>query len=215
VGDELAKKTATKFGIDFFAGKMRYEDILPYVQKRQKGSEIGITSEMVVESTQNADADNRRILSFRVGTKLYAIDISNLKEISSAFMPTQLPGLPKCASQMIGFRGHPIPVLDLRILNGEANPQNPAQQIVSKFGDFPCALWVDEVLNVRRAHKMDKASGIVKNSSSGSLASIVGDIIWDGKEAVALISDYRVEKLLKYVKEKTESLDDCDKKQAA
>jgi chemotaxis signal transduction protein len=116
---------------------------------------------------------------------------------------------------MIGFRGHPIPVLDLIILDGVVNPSTHPQQIVSKFGEFPCALWVDEVLNVRRAHKMDKSSGIVKSEAAGSLSSVVGDIIWDGKEAVAMISDLRVEKLLGYVREKTKTLEQSAKKEAA
>jgi len=216
VGDELAKRTAQKLGIEFFAGKMKYEEILPYIIKRQRGSEIGVTSDMTLEANKSGeDGDNRRILSFRVGDKHYAIDIHHLKEISSAFVSTTIPGLHECVNQMIGFRGHPIPVLDLRILDGKGKVSASPQQIVSKFGDYMCALWVDEVLNVRRAHKMDKASGILKSSGLGSLSSIVGDILWDQNEAFALLSETRIEKLLQFVKLKTQTLEAIYKKEAA
>lgn len=88
------------------------------------------------------------------GERAFGIEISFLKEISAAAPPTSLPTPYKAISQMIGFRGRPSPVLDLRVLLKTPVTEVP-QQIVAQFGGQICALWVDQVLQVKRLQSLD------------------------------------------------------------
>jgi two-component system chemotaxis sensor kinase CheA len=211
VGDEVTKRAANKMGVDFFSGKMNYEGILPHIRRRQQGNSIGITNEMLseVNATAAAEADSdahKRVLTFRVSGKEYGIEITDLKEISAAGVPTLVPGVSDCVSRMIGFRGHPIPVLNLCNLAGEnAIPAAP-EQIVARFGDSMCALWVDHVLNVKRLRNMDRATGLPKRDSFGRIGALIGDILWDEDHAVALLNGERVAAFLSFIRDRTDRL---------
>lgn len=222
VGDESTRREAQKLGVDHFSGKMKYEDILPHLIRRRKGEDIGVSAEMshVTQVISNDVEDGqRRVLTFQVGGHVYGIEIANLKEISTAAVPTLVPGVHACVSHMVGFRGHPIPVLDLRALSRRvqgpsASGQN-AEQVVARFGDQFCALWVDHVLNVRRLKSMDRSNGILKKERQGQVFALVGTVLWDDEGPVSLLDGTRITSFLEYIRGQMTRLSDREAKKSA
>ena len=149
----------------------------------------------------------KRVLTFHVGDHIYGIEIGHLKEISTAAVPTVVPGMHNCVARMVGFRGHPIPVLDLRMLSRKSDEgAQGAEQIVARFGDQFCALWVDHVLNVRRLKSMDRFNGILKRERNGQVFALVGSILWDDEGPVSLLDGARITSFLDFIREQTAPL---------
>ncbi len=205
VGDDSTKKAAMKFGIDYFSGKMKYENILPYLRKRANSSAIGVSTVEPLENAGNVIEDigaQGRVLTFAVGGRVFGIEIKFLKEISAASPATPVPSPYRSISQMIGFRGQPIPVMDLRVLL-KAPANSVPQQVVAQIGGQVCALWVDNVLHVKRLQSLDRSTGVIKEVGEGAHQALVGDVLWDQNGGpVCLIDGVKVERLLHYVKEK-------------
>ncbi|MBF0313991.1 MAG: chemotaxis protein CheW [Oligoflexia bacterium] len=229
VGDLHIKIEAEKLGIDVYAEKVKYDQFIEIVLSRKKKFDLGIEIQIPKysvssESTILEEKEiHARILTFYVKQKKYGIVIDIIKEISSATIATIIPNMIKAASQIVSFRGSPIPVIDLRrirssglkgVVGGElqllAKEEHP-EQIVAQFGQHVCALWVDKVCHVQRLHLMDRSTGIAK-SEFGSLSSLIGDVLWDkNRECIALIGPQKVELLIEKIIEKSSKQDDNER----
>lgn len=141
---------------------------------------------------------------FSVAEKQYAIEINHLKEISAAAVATRVPGMSNFVQNMVPFRGKPIPVLDLRrIQGGDALKHESPQQIVAQFDNTTCALWVSKVYQVKRLESMNKSVGINKKQF-GTMSSLVKDVLWDqGKNSIGLLDSKKLNKFLEITKERT------------
>jgi chemotaxis signal transduction protein len=152
-------------------------------------------------------SSTKRVLKFKVGSKMYAIEINYLKEVSGAAFPTRIPGIMECVSQVIGFRGHPIPVLDLRMLVKPLAPKlGVPKQIILNLSSFFCALWVDEISEICRAKGMDKSTSLMKKDYGGPITALVGDVLWGSGQGIAVLDPKKIEHLLSLIEKRTEKL---------
>ena len=224
VGDDFTKMQAEKMGVDFYSAKMRYGDILPYLHRRMK--EKGIqnfeaiheqendpsTSLVNVQGASDSDVSSMRVLTFFIGGKPYAISIDSLREVSDSKVPTPVPGVMDFINHVVDFRGHPIPVLDLRVLacggliNNQSIDRSKAKQIVVNLPKLQVGLWVDEVVDIRRVQKMARSVGILKKDYGKFIAGLIGGIIWDKSSAYALLDVQRIDVFVKLIQSKTKTL---------
>lgn len=213
VGDNSTMEEAKKLGVDFFAGKMKYDLFINHIINHKRQNDLGIDhveSMATIEECEEKKELNKRILVFAVGEKLYGIDIIDLKEISTIKVSTTIPGMPHYASKIVPFRGNPIPVIDLRIIqNNLKNIPNEkeVQQIIAEFSGNICSLWVDKVYNVRRLEYMDKSKGI-NQRSFGTLSALTGSVVWDNEkdECIALLQNEKVSKFIEIVVRKSKRI---------
>lgn len=201
-----------KLGVDSLAGKLEFEKFIDIVVKQKENYDMGVHGAQQLSSQSTPflgktkdSTDNQRVLIFTINQRFFGIDITKVKEISSSSLPTKIPGTIKCASNMISFRGNPIPVLDLRIIDATEGSQLSPQQIVCQFDQQLCAIWVDHIVNVKRIETMDSSVGVSK-SSFGNLSGLIGNFLWDKQKCIALIDDKRISVLLTKISDKTKSL---------
>jgi purine-binding chemotaxis protein CheW len=63
-------------------------------------------------------ADTRQYLTFRLGTEVFAMDVSNVREILEFTTVTKVPKMPDYMKGAINLRGSVVPVLDMRLKFG-------------------------------------------------------------------------------------------------
>lgn len=106
-----------------------------------------------------AEGPARRVLGIGLGTELYGLDISGIREITKLGSLTFVPGAPATILGVTTLRGQIIPVVDLRLVlgmdpwkavPGEGTPaaQARARIIVVAQGDLVIGLLVDSVSEV-------------------------------------------------------------------
>ncbi len=106
---------------------------------------------------RSARAHDREVLTFGLGSEMYGVDMTEMREISKLRPITELPRVPRFLRGIITLRGTVIPILDLRLRLGMA--ADPAAQpisdrhrrilIVDHAGE-PFGLIVDHVSRVVR-----------------------------------------------------------------
>ena len=88
----------------------------------------------------------QRLLSFRVGSRLYGIDESKVATVANWRQPTPLPHAPPAVMGIVSLQGRMLTVLDLRELSGGESPENTTpQHVIALRGDEQLALAVDTV----------------------------------------------------------------------
>ena len=68
------------------------------------------------------ESGERGCLSFRVGDEEYAVDILAVQEIRAFEKPTRIADAPPSVLGVINLRGKIVPIIDLRLRLGHANP---------------------------------------------------------------------------------------------
>ena len=194
VGDDVVRRAAQKLGVEAYAGKMNYEDILKHIRRWRRKLKLGITNDVSSNSANGTNEDakeiqneNQRILAFEVGGIRYGINIEHLKEISIAPRPTGIAWAPEYLGNIVSFRGRPIPVLDLRELIAGEEEKPTAKQLVANLGKQYFAIWVDRVFSVRRVKKMSHSTGLPRPALPDHISKLVGDMLWEDKECYALL----------------------------
>jgi len=72
----------------------------------------------------------RECLIFRLGEEEYGIDILRVQEIRSYEQPTRIAGAPPAIKGVINLRGVIVPVVDLRLQFGLADPRYDSTTVV-------------------------------------------------------------------------------------
>ena len=88
----------------------------------------------------------QRLLSFRVGSRLFGVDESKVATVADWRQPTPLPHAPLAVMGIVSLQGRMLTVLDLRQLTGGENTDNSTpQHVIALRGDEQLALAVDTV----------------------------------------------------------------------
>jgi len=88
----------------------------------------------------------QRLLSFRVGSRLFGVDESKVATVADWRQPTPLPHAPPAVIGIVSLQGRMLTVLDLRKLIGAVSTDNtPPQLVIALRGDEQLALAVDTV----------------------------------------------------------------------
>lgn len=88
----------------------------------------------------------QRLLSFRVGSRLYGVDESKVATVANWRPPTPLPHAPPAVMGIVSLQGRMLTVLDLRRLaGGESTDNTVPQHVIALRGDEQLALAVDTV----------------------------------------------------------------------
>ena len=88
----------------------------------------------------------RRLLSFRVGSRLLAVDESKVATVANWRQPTPLPHAPPAVMGIVSLQGRMLTVLDLRRLTGQESRDNGnPQYVIGLRGDEQLALAVEAV----------------------------------------------------------------------
>ena len=161
--------------------------------------EVGTTA---AEGGDDQSAPQRRLLLFDIGGKIFACDMSAIREIIPFQRVTRLPGAPSTVCGLINLRGTIVTVLDLgaRIAKQQCDREGGSILLVP-YRDKLVGIGVDEVRDLQsmRADELQNAgdlsafdSGIILGLAEveGDLAvildidAIVNDVL--GKSATAL-----------------------------
>jgi purine-binding chemotaxis protein CheW len=88
----------------------------------------------------------QRLLSFRVGSRLFGVDESKVATVANWRQPTPLPHAPPAVMGIVSLQGRMLTVLDLRRLTGgESTDNTTPQHLISLRGDEQLALAVDTI----------------------------------------------------------------------
>ena len=125
------------------------------------------------------------VLKFRIGKKLYAINIIKVKEVVDCDNLTTIPDSHESVAGVILCRDEIIPLVDLvYILERKRIEKDIFKTIICEFNEMKVAFNIDEVVGVQRIKWSDiiKPTGIVESSL------VIGNIIENDK--VILLLDF-------------------------
>ena len=94
--------------------------------------------------------DGQEFLSFRLGAEEYGIDILAVREIRAYEKPTRIANAPGVIRGVVNLRGVIVPIVDLRIKFGLADPTYDALTVVIilNVADRVLGIVVDAVCDV-------------------------------------------------------------------
>ncbi len=92
----------------------------------------------------------RQLITFQVGSQLFAIDIMAIREIRAWSPTTRLPHVPDYVAGVVNLRGTVLPVIDLaaRLGWGRTDPTARHVIIVTRVGEQFRGLIVDAVSDI-------------------------------------------------------------------
>ena len=137
--------------------------------------------------------DVSQIVSFRLASELYGVDIMRVQEIILPGQITEVPQVPDYVRGLINLRGHIIPVLDLRMRFGlpVSDPTEETRIIVIEVGNRTVGVVVDAVNEVLRISR-DQVEPPPTNVGEMDQRHVTGLVKLDQKLLILL----RVEDLL-------------------
>ena len=109
-----------------------------------------ITTTHAAAASQPAQAGARELLVFGLGNEEYAIDIGLVQEIRGYGAVTRMANAPAFLKGFIHLRGSIVPLIDLRIALGQAEPAYDASTVVIIliFAHGATGIVVDRVADV-------------------------------------------------------------------
>jgi purine-binding chemotaxis protein CheW len=98
----------------------------------------------------NASAHAKELVSFRIGTQEFCVDIMNVREIRGWTAATALPQSPSYVRGVINLRGAVLPIVDLASRLGYPPSEPTARHviIVAQIGSQLVGLLVDAVSDI-------------------------------------------------------------------
>jgi purine-binding chemotaxis protein CheW len=101
----------------------------------------------MTESTSNG---SRELISFRIGTQEFCVDIMAIREIRGWTQATALPQSPDFVRGVINLRGAVLPIVDLAARLGFESSETTARHviIVAQIGAQLVGLLVDAVSDI-------------------------------------------------------------------
>lgn len=101
-------------------------------------------AEAFPEAGQRSDAV--RVCLISVAGELFAVDLSHVREVFKVETVTPVPGMPPVLMGVTNLRGAVIPVIDLRVMMGQATGQDPMPFVVIiRHGIQQVGVLVDDV----------------------------------------------------------------------
>jgi purine-binding chemotaxis protein CheW len=108
------------------------------------------STDTIPTTVPGADSAARRVLLFRVGTRVYGCEIDAVREIIPWRRATRLPGAPAYVCGLINLRGTIITVLDLeQRLGAGASGRADGSIVLVQRGARTAGVGVDEVMDVQ------------------------------------------------------------------
>ena len=89
-----------------------------------------------------------RLLLFRCGGQVCAVEAGAVREILSAGEPTRIPGTPSAVRGLVNVRGTLVPVVDAAAAIGLEAGGATGTLVLVERGNKPVALAVEEVLDL-------------------------------------------------------------------
>ncbi|HOO33805.1 MAG TPA: chemotaxis protein CheW [Thermotogota bacterium] len=91
-----------------------------------------------------------KVVSFRVGDEVYAVDIMKIDSIAEMMKTMKLPGLPSFMMGVANLRGEVIPIIDTRVkfMLDSKSTHDGDRVVVVYVGDKKIGIVVDEVKEV-------------------------------------------------------------------
>ncbi|MGE5584889.1 MAG: chemotaxis protein CheW [Bacillota bacterium] len=128
------------------------------------------------EGPETAAGGTRHVVVFQLGRELYAVSISDVREIVRMQPITPVPSAPDYVEGVVNLRGQVIPVLNLaRRLGIPVQPVTPATRIVVvQAGQDTIGMIVDSVVKVAHIAQQDIERPEALAKEGASLAYIVG-----------------------------------------
>ncbi len=127
---------------------------------------------------ENSDAGGsaRHVVVFQLGRELYAVGISDVREIVRMQPITPVPSAPGYVQGVVNLRGQVIPVLNLAARLGlPAQPVTPATRImVVQAGQDIIGMIVDSVVKVAHIPAQDVERPEALAREGAGLAYVVG-----------------------------------------
>jgi len=97
-------------------------------------------------------SDTIQVVSFRLGSEEYGVDIAQVQEINRMVAITHVPRAPQFMEGVINLRGQLIPIIDLRARFGmpRAEHTKNTRIVVTEIGSKRVGMVVDSVSEVLR-----------------------------------------------------------------
>ena len=97
-------------------------------------------------------AETLQVVSFKLGSEEYGVDISQVQEINRMVAITHVPRAPKFMEGVINLRGQLIPIIDLRTRFGMPRNEHTKSTriVVTEIGSKRVGMVVDSVSEVLR-----------------------------------------------------------------
>jgi purine-binding chemotaxis protein CheW len=95
--------------------------------------------------------DGTRLVTFRIGDGLYAVDVRQVERVIRFAPPRRVPRLPEWIEGLMEYDGRVIAVVDLRRRLGAASEETGPHTrllLLDMEGDW-CGMIVDQVMDVR------------------------------------------------------------------
>ena len=96
-------------------------------------------------------SDNLELLCFRVGERVFAMDIMGIREILRSCVVTPVPNAPPGVAGVLNLRGALLPVVDLHraLLRSDSDEvREEAKLVVARAAGRVAGVQVDQVLEV-------------------------------------------------------------------
>ena len=112
---------------------------------------------------------------FRLGSRIYGVDLDQVREIIPFRRATRLPGAPPFVCGLINLRGTIVTVIDLGArLDGGASVRTGGSVILVEYGAKLVGLAVDEALEVQHLPDADVDATPSDGGGSGGAIRAVG-----------------------------------------
>ena len=102
--------------------------------------------------SERAAGETVQVVSFRLGSEEYGVDIAQVQEINRMVAVTHVPRAPGFMEGVINLRGQLIPIIDLRTRFGmpRVAPAKNTRIVVTEIGAKRVGMVVDSVSEVLR-----------------------------------------------------------------
>lgn len=146
----------------------------------------------MTEELEKAAGQRGQLLTFRLGTSTYGVDILRVKEIRGWSPVTRIPHSPPHVLGVLNLRGAIVPIIDLRLRfalpEATFSPMTViiVLSLVSASGQRECGVVVDSVSDV-----VDLVPGAVKPApalKSGPAQDFIGGIATIDEQMLILLN---------------------------
>jgi purine-binding chemotaxis protein CheW len=147
-------------------------------------SALSATETRAVSQAAAATGSPREVLSFKLGTEEYGIDILRVQEIRGYEPPTRIANAPAFVKGVVNLRGVIVPIVDMRVRFNLADVQYNSFTvvIVLNIGNRTMGIVVDSVSDVlelspEQIKAAPEFSGAIDSSYITGLGTIkTGDV---------------------------------------